>query len=30
MKASLRSAVVWVVPRAVIDKVGMNLERDGL
>lgn len=30
MKASLCSAVIWVVPRAVIDKVGMNLERDGL
>lgn len=29
-KASLRSAVIWVVPRTVVDKVGMNLERDNL
>lgn len=27
MKASLRSAVIWVVPKTVTDKVGMNLER---
>lgn len=29
-KASLRSAVIWVAPRTVVDKVGMNLERDNL
>lgn len=28
MKASLHSAVIWVVPRTVIDNVGMNLERE--
>lgn len=30
MKASLCSAVIWVAPRTVVDKVGMNLERDNL